>query len=260
MSRCFRRLNRRFIYIEIFVSALTNNGTSEIRSRTSQRTELKLLHRHCVIIRSRTSQRIELKLLHRCCVIIRSRMLQRWNSERFTIRHYDITVFQMLDSTIYRNFCIWLIMELRKFGSISNVAMMGYRTFHNSTLRYHGVSDAWLYDSSYIETFPQPLRIIMEPLGSKFGSIINSVSFWNTGYRSTSDSWQTYKGLTTRALRRAGTRAFISFPLERRWRVVASEARGKPEATLVITHPSPWPSSGYPCACILLGRVGWWRE
>ena len=79
MSRCFRRLNRRFIYIEIFVSALTNNGTSEIRSRTSQRTELKLLHRHCVIIRSR---------------------------------------------------------------------MMEYRRFHDSTLRYHGVSDAWLDDLS----------------------------------------------------------------------------------------------------------------
>lgn len=130
----------------------SNNGTGEIRSETLQRSETfaSTLPNNGIA---------EIGIDHH----------RQSSLERFTIRYYEVTVFELTRSSTSKllhpnNKTAEIIRNLR---STSNVATIGM--FYDSILRCH-----------VLETFLDS-TLIMEPPGSKFGSIINSVSFSNTG-------------------------------------------------------------------------------
>lgn len=115
------------------------------------------------------------KLLHRHCPIMELRKLGsiitanlRSNVLRFdiTMLVFELTRFIHIETfaSTPNNETAKIISNLR---STSNVATIGM--FYDSILRCH-----------VLETFLDS-TLIMEPPGSKFGSIINSVSFSNTG-------------------------------------------------------------------------------
>lgn len=133
---------------------IDNNGTGEIRSETLQRSETfaSTLPNNGIA---------EIGIDHH----------RQSSLERFTIRYYDVTVFELTRfihietfASTPNNETAEIISNLR---STSNVATIGM--FYDSILRCH-----------VLETFLDS-TLIMEPPGSKFGSIINSVSFSNTG-------------------------------------------------------------------------------
>lgn len=134
----------------------SNNGTGEIRSETLQRSETE------TFASTLPNNRIaEIGIDHH----------RQSSLERFTIRYYEVTVFELTRFIHIETFASTPNNEtaeiIRNLRSTSNVATIGM--FYDSILRCH-----------VLETFLDS-TLIMEPPGSKFGSIINSVSFSNTG-------------------------------------------------------------------------------